>query len=76
MRKAGLLIFIFISVFYQKSVSAHLRCRADCVDDFKYLMELTGWSKNTVMIAFFAIIFVVLVSSALIYARFRAKRRK
>jgi hypothetical protein len=46
-------------------------CAADCVEDFRYLMELTGWSKTVLTVVFFAVIFVVLIVLALVAARIK-----
>jgi len=54
---------------------AYLRgCDSTCVEQFKAIMDYTGWSQNTVYIIFFTgIFFLLLVIVAILY-RFRPKR--
>ena len=36
-------------------------CRSACVEEFKAIMEYTGWSQNTVFILFFIGVFLLLL---------------
>ncbi|MEE9326679.1 MAG: hypothetical protein V3U71_05235 [Cocleimonas sp.] len=51
-------------------------CKAKCVDDFQYLLDLTGWSKEVLFAVFFLVIFVVLIGSVLLFHKFRKKRKR
>jgi len=51
-------------------------CKAKCVDDFQYLMEITGWSKGVLFAAFFLTIFIVLIGGAIVFDKLRKKRRR
>lgn len=50
-------------------------CSAKCLEDIQTIMDLTGWSKDAVIIVFFIFIFLLLVGLALLFAKFRKKRR-
>ncbi len=41
-------------------------CGEDCVEDFEYLMALTGWSQTTLMVVFFSAIFLLLIALVLL----------
>ncbi len=49
-------------------------CRSTCVEEFKAIMEFTGWSQNTVFAVFFLCIFVLLLLIVFVLYKFRAKR--
>jgi uncharacterized membrane protein YciS (DUF1049 family) len=50
-------------------------CGTKCVEEFEYLMALTGWSQNTLMMVFFTVIFILLIGLAMLGHKFRKKRR-
>jgi hypothetical protein len=50
-------------------------CKAKCIEDFQYLLDLTGWNKEVLFAVFFLVIFVVLIGSVLLFHKFRKKRR-
>ena len=49
-------------------------CKAACVEDFQAIMELTGWSQNTVFAVFFIGIFLLLLLLVFVLYKLRPKR--
>jgi hypothetical protein len=50
-------------------------CGVACAEDFQYLLELMGWSKEQLFAVFFTSIFFILITFALLVHKIRRKKR-
>jgi uncharacterized integral membrane protein len=52
-------------------------CRGNqCAEDFKELMEITGWSQEVLYAVFFSGIFLLLLLIVFVLHRFETKKQK
>ena len=51
-------------------------CRSACVEEFKAIMEFTGWSQNTVFAVFFVAIFILLLLLVSLLYKFSSRKSR